>query len=351
MATFPAIYRAKATQLIGNSRLKVLIPQVYGDQDVDVTDFLGPPKVGMGWVFFQGGNPEFPVWMTRHLAGGVDLTDMAGTLAALIDRLEALETVPIEQVWPAGSIRASISGVADVGWLLFGQTVADAPTKFPTLWGRIPPGWQSGTSMILPSDVDRVLRGSSLAGLGAISGANLKTLTIANLPAHLHAVSINSGTVSADHTHGFTSGNPSANHVHGGVDHLHYVSIQSGGFSTNHYHGPNAGYSDYLGGVVGGPYWMASGDYGAGHQEYNGMPSTYWAHIDHSHGINGWSGAADRGLTTGTVSEWHTHSGNTGGISTNHYHGVSGNTGETGSATALNVQEEAINVRFQIKAH
>jgi hypothetical protein len=266
-----------------------------------------------------------------------------------------LESVTVEQVWPAGSIRASISGTADPGWLLFGQTVVGADALYPTLWGKIPTGWRSGSNMILPPDVDRVLRGSSLAGLGQISGANTKTLSIANLPTHLHTIdhdhpNVTSGYVSAVHTHGFTTGNPSANHSHAGVDHLHYVSIQSGGFSSNHYHNPAGGaygymYSDQ--GARSGYIYVAGGS----SQPWVEFTTTDWAAQDHSHGINGYSGAADRSLTTSGVSEWHTHSGSTGGISTNHYHGVNGDTGNTGSGTALNVQEEAINVRFQIKAH
>lgn len=68
MATFPSIYRAKATQFDGTT-VTAFVPQVFGDQPLTITDFVGTPAVGMGWVFFQAGNPEFPVW-TSGMGGG-----------------------------------------------------------------------------------------------------------------------------------------------------------------------------------------------------------------------------------------------------------------------------------------
>lgn len=68
MATvFPSIYRAKATRWADN-KLTVLVPQIFGEAPVTVTDFTGTPTTGMGWVLFQGGNPEFPVWLGRSVA-------------------------------------------------------------------------------------------------------------------------------------------------------------------------------------------------------------------------------------------------------------------------------------------
>lgn len=49
---------------ITGGRVKAYIPQVFGDTEVTITAYLGgaPTEPGMGWVFFQAGNPEFPVW-------------------------------------------------------------------------------------------------------------------------------------------------------------------------------------------------------------------------------------------------------------------------------------------------
>lgn len=223
----------------------------------------------------------------------------------------ASSTASIQDVWPAGSIRPTIAALADIGWLLFGQTVANAQTLYPMLWNVVPTAWKSGSSLVIPSDVDCGLRGSSTAGLGAVSGTNTKTIATANLPVHAHSIdhdhpAATSSYVSVDHSHAFSTGNPSANHDHG---------VPGGG--------------DF---VLFRPGYGTFGIQGAG--------TVDWATTQ----------------LTGGVSAWHTHSGQTGGISANHTHSVdvanhAGNSGNAGSGTALNVQDAAINVRFQIKAH
>ena len=68
MPSYPSIYRAKAVKFEAPV-LTAFVPQVFGDVSIEVTDFLDDPVAGMGWVFFQGGNPEFPVWTTRVVSG------------------------------------------------------------------------------------------------------------------------------------------------------------------------------------------------------------------------------------------------------------------------------------------
>lgn len=65
MAVYPSVYRARVTQIRGR-RVTALIPQVFGEAPVEITNFLGaiPVRLRMGWAFFQGGNPEFPVFAT-----------------------------------------------------------------------------------------------------------------------------------------------------------------------------------------------------------------------------------------------------------------------------------------------
>lgn len=67
---YPAIYRARATQIDG-LRVTAFVPQVFGETSITVDTFLGgpPTEPGLGWVMFQGGNPEFPVW-AGNLASG-----------------------------------------------------------------------------------------------------------------------------------------------------------------------------------------------------------------------------------------------------------------------------------------
>jgi Collagen triple helix repeat (20 copies) len=60
---YPGVYRARVAQTNGTS-VEAFIPQVFGDTTVTIRRFLGaqPDTAGMGWVFFEGANPEFPVW-------------------------------------------------------------------------------------------------------------------------------------------------------------------------------------------------------------------------------------------------------------------------------------------------
>jgi hypothetical protein len=70
MAVFPSIYRAKVVR-IGPTSIQAFVPQVFGDTPITVVNFLGsiPSQVGMGWVTFQAGNPDFPVWMSAAVGG------------------------------------------------------------------------------------------------------------------------------------------------------------------------------------------------------------------------------------------------------------------------------------------
>jgi hypothetical protein len=66
---YPSLYRAKAVS-IRSGAVEVFVPQVFGETAITITDALGelPTTSGMGWVFFQAGNPEFPVWASGLVA-------------------------------------------------------------------------------------------------------------------------------------------------------------------------------------------------------------------------------------------------------------------------------------------
>lgn len=68
---YSGIYQARSTKLNAGATLDAFVPQVFGDVPVKVTRFLGdfPLGTGMGWIFFQGGDPAFPVWCSG--LGGV----------------------------------------------------------------------------------------------------------------------------------------------------------------------------------------------------------------------------------------------------------------------------------------
>ncbi|MCU1389477.1 MAG: putative transrane protein [Ilumatobacteraceae bacterium] len=104
--------------------------------------------------------------------------------AAAVDAVEAA----INAQCPAGTIRATINASADTGWLLLNQTVSNAQTLYPVLWGIAPAAWKSGSSLVLPNVTDRTLLGSGTTALGAVGGANTKTIGANNLPTHTHPI-------------------------------------------------------------------------------------------------------------------------------------------------------------------
>jgi hypothetical protein len=68
---YPSLYRAKAVS-IRSGAVEAFVPQVFGETTITITDALGalPNQPTMGWVFFQAGNPEFPVWSAGVSAMG-----------------------------------------------------------------------------------------------------------------------------------------------------------------------------------------------------------------------------------------------------------------------------------------
>ena len=49
---------------VGNGNVTAFVPQVFGDTTITISNFLGTPEVGRGWVTFQAGDPEHPVWLS-----------------------------------------------------------------------------------------------------------------------------------------------------------------------------------------------------------------------------------------------------------------------------------------------
>lgn len=77
MPTYPGLFRAKAVK-VTTTEVTALIPQVFGDVAVTITDFLGAPAAGMGWVFFQAGDADHPVWCSGlgGAGGGGTVSDV-----------------------------------------------------------------------------------------------------------------------------------------------------------------------------------------------------------------------------------------------------------------------------------
>ena len=76
---YPSLYRAKAVSIRAGA-VEAFVPQVFGETTITITDALGslPDAPTMGWVFFQAGNPEFPVWSSGLGTGSADGGDGGG---------------------------------------------------------------------------------------------------------------------------------------------------------------------------------------------------------------------------------------------------------------------------------
>ena len=85
MPTYPSIYRAKAVRYSGKT-LTTYVPQVFGDQSIEVANIIGEPT-GMGWVMFEAGNPAFPVWLSEDLSGGGGGSDFDPAVLAPLDEV------------------------------------------------------------------------------------------------------------------------------------------------------------------------------------------------------------------------------------------------------------------------
>lgn len=164
--------------------------------------------------------------------------------------------------------------------------------------GTIPTGWQlcDGTNST-PDLRDRFIVGSgSTYSAGDTGGANTVTLTTADIPAHLHSLSIVSGTENQDHSHAvnLNTGGQSQSHTH------NYTVVDAAGAGSN-----TSGF------------------------------------------VTGTSGTN----TTGNASQDHIHnvSGNTLGVNSGHTHTVTGNTANTGSGGAHENRPPYYAVRFIIK--
>jgi len=164
------------------------------------------------------------------------------------------------------------------------------------------------------TDAGRIAAPNALGGVG---GAETRALAAADLPAHQH-------TMNHGHADGTSDG---AN-----TDHAHYVSVQSGGQSVDHWHGTQD--QTYPLFVV---QSFAPGGSGLVSQN-NGIVGpenrdrTGGVNTDHSHGVNGWSGGQN-------VSHAHT----------THTPAFNGNTGSVGGGAGINTMPPYILVNKIIR--
>jgi len=244
---------------------------------------------------------------TAKIADGtVTTSKIADGTVSVADLAAAVQNLLV----PAGTIAATVKSTADTGWLMLnGSAIASADTLYPSLWAAAPASWKSGTTLNLPDMSNRTLGGSGSTSLGASGGSNAVTLSTSNLPAHNHSI---------NHGH---ADNFSANQS----QHRHTVDPPSATvshtFSENFLYNLSDNYDPYMG---------VSNTGSTGSYKYDGS-------YTHSHTVNipqFNSGYTDPAITI------------SGGV-TNH----TGNSGNTGSGTSVDVTNAHLAVNFQIKAH
>lgn len=196
---------------------------------------------------------------------------------------------------PAGAIMAFGMNSAPTGWVTCdGQAVGRTDPVYVDLFAKIGTTWGVGdgsTTFNLPWLSSRYLRHRD--GNATFAG-NVGNLQGPQIFAHTHSFAATTGGESVGHTHGFswsgTTGGMNANNPHShGLSGT--VNTNAGNFNNN--------------GGGGGSFSATSST----------AASINNTDIDHGHGYSG--------------------SGTTGGVSSDHTHGVSGTTGSTGDANDL----------------
>lgn len=199
---------------------------------------------------------------------------------------------------------------------------AALPAGVIMLWSgsivSIPVGWAlcNGTSGT-PDLRDRFVVGAGTTyAVNATGGANTVTLDTTQIPSHTHTGSSTTTSANVDHTHSGTTNNTDINHQHA-------INGNTGLQSANHIH---TGLTDTVGdhqhaapsapSENAGPRYPfgAGGGVGSEKQTSGGVYS------------------AERALTNGAGS--HFHNLTTSGVSENHFHGISFNSGFSGPTHA-----------------
>jgi len=249
------------------------------------------------------------------------------------DPVAPLDAAPkqyVDLVLPIGIILPFGSNVVPIGgkWLLCDGTeyqTADYPELFAVIGNNFVTGTPSAGHFNVPQMMDqRFMMGSSSVGS---KGGNAD----AAVAEHTHPI---------DHDHpNVASSNEYSWHQHAGVDHLHRVDIWSGGQNQTHVHAMRGTEVIAQDGGSFGRFRVADWQT----TPYPVFGNTLEASQDHQHAINGWSGAADRALTTGSQNAFHAHY-----VDLPAYAGASGSSGVAAANANL---PPYLGVAFVIRAH
>ena len=321
----------------------------------------------------------FTVSNTTYRYDGNDWTAYDGTHTRIFDVLTSSRETIVDgdltvtgnissgqnEIFPAGTIIATISSTASTGWLLLdGSAVTNADTTYPDLWAVAPTSWKSGTTLNLPDMSDRSLEGQTTTTLGALGGSNTVTIGSANLPTHQHSINhghsddIDASQDQHDHTahhgHGHTISANQSSHRHGVNPPSTSVSVTVDNNALDMvYNTQDYGASNYIAtDTVNASYYSAS-DFGMAVSHVTQHAHTASGTVDIA-AFN--SDYTDPGITiSGGVSNNNTLTTNSktpditmsGGVNDHE-----GNSGDGGFAnSALTVTNAHLAVNFQIKAH
>lgn len=132
MSQFTGVFRGKAAQVNGLS-ITAFVPQVFGEQPIMISDFIGniPTLPEMGWVLFQAGNPEFPVWIGRLAAadgGGGDTNEV------WIGPSDPIPANPTVELWFDQDATSGVLGSVPAGGTSGQVLIKNTGTDFDTVW-------------------------------------------------------------------------------------------------------------------------------------------------------------------------------------------------------------------------
>ena len=136
----PGVYRAKAVKLDGKA-LTTYVPQIFGDTSISILDIAGDPPAtfpAMGWVTFQSGLSEAPVWLGVPVGADVRYVNVTG------DAMTGMLTI---NAGAGPNIRSNITGAANVDGVVHVDIRSDG-----TQIGRITRATSSTAGFLTSSD-------------------------------------------------------------------------------------------------------------------------------------------------------------------------------------------------------
>ena len=251
-----------------------------------------------------------------HRDGAVAMTGQLHLVGDPISEDDAARKAYVDAILPVGVMLPYGGLVAPAGrWALANGALLNT-AEFPELFSVYQYRFGgAGAQFALPDWRSRTLFGYNAADTDF--NAVGKTGGTKSVPLLQH-----SHTIDHDHPAG-TTGTESTFHSHGGVDHLHGVNINTGFISADHTHQSTVGvfYHDPF-----APGFSIRVNDGSTLPANYGVISTGGVSSNHQHLVSGSTGAADRSLTTGTQSAFHTHV-----FDVANHSGSSGNSGTAGA--------------------